>query len=93
MNVHPDHKLIRVPDAVEAVTGIRPDPVKCWRWCNNGVKGIVLKSCLVGGSRVSCVAWVREFIEARSNPQPIKPIKQPKLTKHTREFLKRELGI
>ena len=95
MSIHPDQKLMRVPTAVEIVTGIRPSPAKCWRWYTQGIKGVRLQTWLVGGSRLTSIVAVREFIEARTNPQP-QPAPQSKprkLSNNVREFLIRELGL
>ncbi len=90
----PEYRLMRVPVAVELVTGMRPCPAKCWRWYMKGVKGVALQTWVVGGGRFTCLAAVREFIERRTTPEPnVRRPQRRKLSKHTRDFLKRELGI
>lgn len=94
--LNPDQVLIRVPKAVEIVTGTRPSAPKCWRWYTVGIGGVVLRTWLVGGSRLTNVESVREFIEMRTNPTNEPQKRKPrvrKLSKQTREFLERELGI
>ena len=90
---NPDHKLMRVPLAVEIVTGIRPAPSKCWRWYQLGIKGVKLETWLIGGSRLTCLAAVKAFIEQRTNPPQPKTRRKPKLAAATRNFVKRELGL
>lgn len=94
--LNPDQKMIRVPLAVEIVTGTRPCVRKCWRWYTLGIGGVKLQTWLVGGSRLTTVEAVREFIERRTNPTNEPHVRKPrvrKLSKQTREILKRELGI
>jgi hypothetical protein len=91
-----DQKLMRVPLAVEIVTGERPSPSKCWRWYMHGIKGVKLETWVVGGSRLTSLAAVREFIATRTHQASLvrSPMaKRPKLSKQTREFLRRELGV
>ena len=96
--VNPDQKLMRVPTAVEIVTGIRPSPAKCWRWYTHGIAGVKLQTWLVGGSRLTNLEAVRQFIAARTNPDP-QPVHRNRIVRRTqvsgttREFLKRELGV
>jgi hypothetical protein len=37
-----------------------------WRWCVKGIKGIKLKSKMVGGQRCTTRRWLREFFEELS---------------------------
>lgn len=37
-----------------------------WRWCQRGLRGLKLKSVLVGGTRCTTLPWLQEFIEARN---------------------------
>lgn len=95
--MNPDQKLMRVPLAVELVTGIRPSPGKCWRWYTQGIAGVKLQTWLVGGSRLTNVEAVRAFIQVRTNPtnEPVtrKTYVRKAVSQQTREFLKRELGV
>lgn len=96
MSTNPDQKLMRVPHAVEIVTGTRPSAAKCWRWYTLGIAGVKLQTWLVGGSRLTSVEAVRQFIEQRTNPTNEPQVRKPrvrKLSQSTREFLKRELGV
>lgn len=94
--MNPEQKMLRVPLAVEIVTGSRPSAAKCWRWYTLGIGGVVLQTWLVGGSRLTSVEAVRAFIEQRTNPTNEPQKRKPrvrKLSKATRDFLKRELGV
>lgn len=94
--INPDQKLMRVPLAFEIVTGTRPSPSKCWRWYQLGIKGVKLETWLVGGSRLTSLEAVKEFIATRtfeSRPRPATRKRQPKTPKATRDFLRRELGV
>lgn len=94
-----EDKLIRIPLAVEAVTGQRPSPAKCWRWHKRGVQGVRLQTWLVGGARLTSMAAVRAFIRERTEQddagqQPVKARVQPRrLDEATRQRLKQELGV
>jgi hypothetical protein len=82
---------IRVPLAVEAVTGERACPRKCWRWQTKGIRGRKLHTWLRGAQRVTTVALVREFLEPGSTTNFVVP-RPMKTTKAQKEFLTRELG-
>ena len=98
MTKREDERMMRVPDAVFAVTGVRPSPSKCWRWYQQGIKGVVLETWLVGGSRMTTMQAVREFIERRTNgfsrsrQRPVLRDRKPTLSQGVREHLNRELG-
>lgn len=59
-------KFLPVATAVEKAVGHRPNPTTCWRWYTSGSRGVVLKTWMVGGRRMSTVAAVNEFIEQRT---------------------------
>lgn len=35
-----------------------------WRWCTRGLRGIRLRSVMVGGHRCTTLQWIEEFIDA-----------------------------
>jgi hypothetical protein len=37
-----------------------------WRWCVKGLRGVRLRSVLVGGQRLTTRRWLQEFIQAMS---------------------------
>jgi hypothetical protein len=37
-----------------------------WRWCRKGLRGVRLRSVLVGGQRLTTRQWLQEFIQAMS---------------------------
>jgi hypothetical protein len=92
----PQRQMLKVPDAVEFVTGVRPSPNKCWRWYQKGIKGVVLETWLVGGSRMTTVEAVQEFIGRRTVTRTKRrpPIRErrPVLDQGTKDRLNRELG-
>jgi hypothetical protein len=59
-------KYLLVPAAVEAVTGSRPHPSTCWRWCIKGSAGVVLKTWMVGGRRMTTPEAVQDFIARKT---------------------------
>lgn len=92
-------KMMRVPIAVEIVTGERPSPSKCWRWYMKGIQGIRLQTWLVGGKRLTTLAAVREWIQERTQQAAEEhvpsdgPVKPRQLDAATRERLEKELGV
>jgi len=59
-------KLLSLPDAIEAVTGQRPNPSTCWRWAVQAPPGKRLKSWMVGSRRLTTVEAVNEWISMRT---------------------------
>lgn len=59
-------KLMKIADAFEEATGNRPHPTSCWRWATQGAGGIVLKTYLLGGQRMTTPEDVLTWIERRS---------------------------
>ena len=37
-----------------------------WRWCRKGLRGVRLRSVLIGGQRLTTRRWLQEFIQAMS---------------------------
>ena len=48
--------------------GKRLNPSTLFRWASQGVRGQVLETRLLGGTRVTCDAWVHEFMARLSEP-------------------------
>lgn len=59
-------KLMSVQQAVEMATGQRVNPSTCWRWAISGSGGVVLKTWLLGGRRVTTIEEVIEFLERKT---------------------------
>jgi hypothetical protein len=55
-------KYLPVAVAIQAETGCRMHPSTCWRWSSRGSRGIVLKTWLIGGRRMTTVEEVRAFL-------------------------------
>lgn len=45
----------------------RPSPQTIWRWTVKGVRGVVLKSLVVGGVRYVHPDWIDEFIRQQNS--------------------------
>lgn len=45
-----------------------------WRWCIRGVRGVRLRSVLIGGRRFTTRQWLLEFIETRSRLSEAEPL-------------------
>lgn len=49
-----------------------PSQQTIWRWTTTGVRGVVLKSLVVGATRYTSPAWIEEFIhQQNSSPPPV----------------------
>jgi hypothetical protein len=59
-------KYLPVAKAIESETGIRPNPVTCWRWYTKGCGGVLLQTKMIGGRRYTTLDLVREFISTRT---------------------------
>jgi len=57
-------KYLPLTKAVQEVTGTRPHLSTCIRWATIGTKGILLKSVMLGGRRLTTIEWIEEFLEA-----------------------------
>jgi hypothetical protein len=57
-------QYLSVPKAFEVETGRRPHPSTCWRFANQGSKGVVLQTWMIGGRRCTTTEAVRAFVEA-----------------------------
>lgn len=58
------HLLMHMVDAIEQVTGRRPNISTAWRWSVHGCGGIRLETVVLGGKRLTTTAMVESFIAA-----------------------------
>ena len=56
--------LLGLTDAIERVTGRRPNLSTSWRWSTRGVNGFRLETVILGGKRMTTVEMVEAFIRA-----------------------------
>lgn len=61
-----DEEFLFLADAVFQVTGQRRHLSTCIRWATQGVRGIKLRSWVIGSRRFTTLAAVREFVETLS---------------------------
>ncbi|QDV75376.1 DUF1580 domain-containing protein [Botrimarina mediterranea] len=54
---------LTLPAASATLPG-RPHVATLHRWRTRGVRGVRLRTCLIGGRRYTTREWLREFIEA-----------------------------
>lgn len=45
-----------------------PSHQTIWRWTTKGVRGVVLRSLVVGATRYTSREWIDEFIEQQNSP-------------------------
>lgn len=81
-------KYLPVICAVETVTGLRHNPSSLWRWSTKGCGGVVLRTWLIGGRRMTTTEEVEEFIRRRSDEPAVQPQES-----RTSQLLRRELGL
>ena len=81
-------QTLSVGAAFEKVAGYRPHPTTSWRYAAKGVRGVVLRTIMVGGRRLTTEEWVADFIERRTL-QTTPEIDQSAVRKQ----LDRELGV
>ena len=43
-----------------------PSQQTIWRWTTKGVRGVVLKSLVVGATRFTCATWIDDFIQQQN---------------------------
>lgn len=43
-----------------------PSQQTIWRWTTKGVRGVLLKSLVVGATRYTCPAWIDEFVQQQN---------------------------
>lgn len=60
---YPDDDHLTLPEAAATLPG-RPHLSTLHRWRLRGVRGVRLRTCLVGGRRYTTRRWLREFSEA-----------------------------
>jgi hypothetical protein len=56
-----DERLMPLVKAIEEATGYRPSLPTALRWATEGRAGYLMRSSFLGGRRLTCVKWVREF--------------------------------
>jgi len=56
-----------------------------YRWIDRGIKGVVLRSELIGGLRYTRIEWLQEFVEARNRRQSTAPTKEEEHKAHMRQ--------
>ena len=71
---HDSHELRPLRHYSGRLPSSRPgknlNPSTLFRWALHGVKGQVLETRLLGGTRVTCDAWVHEFMTRLSGARP-----------------------
>lgn len=58
-------KLMGLIEAILAVTGVRVHPSTAWRWSTKGSKGVILRTWMLGGRRVTTCEACETFIRER----------------------------
>ena len=54
-------RLSTVPLIIGQRTGDKPHIATVYRWVNQGLRGVKLRTSFVGGHRRTCEAWLDEF--------------------------------
>jgi hypothetical protein len=74
--------LLPLAEAVEKVTGYRPNIVTVWRWSTKGCKGVRLQNTFLGAKRLTTVAWVQQFMDevshANMKKHEVAPMQSPR---------------
>lgn len=60
--------LSEASEIVPRVNGRKVHPATVWRWATSGVRGVRLRSRLVGGRRVTTEADIEVFLNALGEP-------------------------
>ena len=67
-------KLIRLEDVRNYLPssrrGKKLGKAICFRWAGRGVRGVVLETIRVGGSRLTSVEAIQRFVEAQNQTPP-----------------------
>ena len=67
--------------------GKKPHPATLYRWTVRGVKGVILETIQVGGTRCTSVEALQRFFEQLSVlPQGLAPLKPPMTEARRREL-------
>src|SRR5262245_41910780 len=81
MNIPVPDDLITLTEAAGFIPGRRPSKRisvhTLHRWCRRGIRGIKLRSQLVGGHRMTTLTWLAEFLAAINNAMGISPPVSP----------------
>jgi hypothetical protein len=78
-------EYLKLPDAVERVTGHRPHLSTPWRWATRGCKGVRLETVCVGVKRLTTVEWVQSFIQALTEQRNAEQLTPPVLPPRQQE--------
>lgn len=93
-----NEKYLPLVAAVEAATGRRPHLSTVLRWAQQGSKGTVLESVILGGRRLTSIEAVKRFVaacseraKAKTTPQ-ITPKQSKAIAQRDAEKLARRLA-
>jgi hypothetical protein len=65
-------KLLSLSEAAELLPN-RPHVSTLWRWCRRGVKGVRLRTLIVGGRRYTTPSFLEDFVVHLSEPRVVTP--------------------
>jgi hypothetical protein len=71
-------ELLSLAQAAERLPN-HPHISSVWRWCLRGIRGVRLKTILVGGRRYTTVAYLEEFVRHLTESHSPDPPPQSKL--------------
>ena len=95
INASEDEALITFNVAAKHLpTGSRPSDATWWRWWRKGIKGVRLRTAVVGGRRFTTAAWLAQFISAvtaAANGEPM-PSRTPAQRQRAISAAERDLG-
>jgi len=69
VETHPQSRQVRlstVPLIIEQRTGDKPPIATVYRWVNEGLRGVKLRTAFVGGHRRTSETWLDEFFSGIS---------------------------
>jgi hypothetical protein len=88
--------LLPLAEAVERVTGYRPNIVTVWRWSTKGCKGVRLQNTFLGAKRLTTVEWVKKFMDELANARLAKhevaPMHSPRQHERSAEKAAKKLA-
>ena len=70
-------RLSTVPLIIEQRTGDKPHIATVYRWVNQGLRGVKLRTSFVGGHRRTTEAWLDDFFIAISAAHSAEAIGSP----------------
>ena len=80
VETHPQSRQVRlstVPLIIQQRTGDKPHIATVYRWVNEGLRGVKLRTAFVGGHRRTTEAWLDEFFTAISAAHSDEAIRRP----------------